>query len=385
MAGLCLGVLVLVFGIPPVRAADDAFTISDVAVDVTAGSALEARTRAMAQGQSAAFRRLMERLLAPADLTRVPAVGDSVLLDLIQDVAVDKEKASAVRYIASLSVHFKPSAVRGFLRGRNISFTEPVMNPVAVIPVFQGRLDSLPELWEDSNRWRAAWLAHPPTAGVVPTVLPAGDADNLAAITTEKAVAGDVQMLRAVAKKQNASSAVVAHVVVVAASPPELQLRLAGPPPYGGSEPHRIAGTPGESLESLLARAVQETAATLEESWRRASGGTAGAQAQPTAQITAMASLASLEDWLSLRRSLAAIPALQTWRVQAITRTQVQLVFKFNGDEDRLTRAFTERGLRLERGPELWTVSRTVPVPVQVQVQVPASMPVQTPPPVVVE
>src|SRR3546814_16817906 len=62
---------VLVLGLRPLGAQErgDMFTVSDVAVDVTAGTAAAAREQAFVDGQRKAFRILLDRL--GADATRI--------------------------------------------------------------------------------------------------------------------------------------------------------------------------------------------------------------------------------------------------------------------------------------------------------------------------
>src|SRR3546814_6156869 len=62
---------VLVLGLRPLGAQErgDMFTVSDVAVDVTAGTAAAAREQAFVGGQRKAFRILLDRL--GADATRI--------------------------------------------------------------------------------------------------------------------------------------------------------------------------------------------------------------------------------------------------------------------------------------------------------------------------
>ena len=90
----------------------DAFEVRNVVVDVTAETATAARAQALAEGQIAAYRSLMERLTLRADRGRLPDLERSEITALVKDFEVAKEKTSAVRYIAWLNVRFKAEDVR---------------------------------------------------------------------------------------------------------------------------------------------------------------------------------------------------------------------------------------------------------------------------------
>src|SRR5262249_45529338 len=70
------------------------YTVSNVAVDATAQSAVQARDIARADGERRAFRMLMERLTSKQEWSRLPKVTDSDLFALVQDYEVTTERSS---------------------------------------------------------------------------------------------------------------------------------------------------------------------------------------------------------------------------------------------------------------------------------------------------
>ncbi|MBF0562436.1 MAG: DUF2066 domain-containing protein [Alphaproteobacteria bacterium] len=364
-------------GLAPARAADDVFTVPDVVMDITAGTALDARTKAMNEGQATAFHRLLERLVAPADLERVSRINNAALLDLVLDVSVDHEKGAGGHYIATLTVHFKPAAVRNYLRGHGVTFTEPTQ-AVAVIPVFQSGPDARPELWEDTNPWRAVWTNRPPHSGPVPVTVPIGDLDDLATISAEQAAAADPKLLAAVARKHGASATLIAHAIVVAASPPTVEMRLTGSQPIGRADPRQYVGVAGETLDSVLARAVEGTLTKLDEIWKHPGAaptapGTQGMSPEER-QLTFMMPIVSFADWLSARRTLAALPLIKSSIVQAIKRDMAQVTIYYGGDDSQLIGAFGQYNLLLEKSGTIWKLTR-VDVPPAAVPTVPATLP----------
>ena len=91
----------------------DVFEVRDVAVDVTAETAAQAREQAHAEGQAGAFRTLLERLTLRIEHEGLPKLKADEIASYIKDFSVADEKTSSVRYLARLTFHFKPKEVRG--------------------------------------------------------------------------------------------------------------------------------------------------------------------------------------------------------------------------------------------------------------------------------
>ena len=131
------------------------FSVRGIKVDVTAGSTTDARDKALVMGQRAAFRELLERLTLRNDHLRLPSFNDNSISSFVADFEVAEEKASAVRYLATLNYSFKADDVRKLLMERKIAFAETTSKPVLVLPVYQASGYLL--LWDDPNPWREAW------------------------------------------------------------------------------------------------------------------------------------------------------------------------------------------------------------------------------------
>jgi hypothetical protein len=91
--------------------AAQSYTVSGVAVDVTAESAVAAREQALIQGQRKAFEQLVVELLGVGQAGAVRRPSDDELSAMVQDFEVENERASAVRYIGSLTFRFDAEAV----------------------------------------------------------------------------------------------------------------------------------------------------------------------------------------------------------------------------------------------------------------------------------
>ncbi len=113
--------------LPAVEAADQ-FSVVGVKVDATALSPRAARDLAMAQGRPLAWSTLFRRFTGAPVWRTQPQLADRELLGLILSSDVGNERRNSTRYLADVTFHFNPEAVRQLLRRSNIAFTGAVMN-----------------------------------------------------------------------------------------------------------------------------------------------------------------------------------------------------------------------------------------------------------------
>jgi len=76
----------------------------------------------------------------------------------------------------------------------------------------------------------------------------------------------------------------------------------------------------------------------------------------PVRTLSVSVPIASLRDWLEIRRRLAGIPAVQRAEVRALARTEGQLNLVYFGDEVQLQQALAQRQLSLLQDPQQWVL-----------------------------
>ena len=177
--------------------AGDVFSVSAISVDETADTAAAARARAFRRGQRAALTTILRRLTVRADHARLPAVDNERLDFMVQALEVADEKTSDVRYLANMTVNFKPPEIRRLLRESAIPFAETPSKPVLVLPVL--RQGGALVLWDDPNLWREAWSRMPVSGDLVPLIVPVGDLSDIADVDATQAADGDPLRLSAIA------------------------------------------------------------------------------------------------------------------------------------------------------------------------------------------
>ena len=331
----------------------DVFEVRDVAVDVTAETAAQAREQAHAEGEAGAFRTLLERLTLRIEHEGLPKLKPDEIASYIKDFSVADEKTSSVRYLAQLSFRFKHKEVRALLNDFGFSFAETVSKPVLVLPVFQNVGALI--LWDDPNPWRDAWAARPKLDGLVPTLLPLGDLADIAAIGAEQAMDGDPQRLAAIAGRYGASDTLVVFGVLRVDAAKARQVLDVYFTRYGRQlkEQTEVVGFPQENDESvpkLLARAAEELTYIVEDNWKRDNL----LQFERAGVIPVVLPISGLKDWLRVRTRLGGVAVVRRAEMVLLSRDRVRLNLHFIGETNQLALALEQADLALIQEGGKW-------------------------------
>lgn len=335
----------------------DAFEVRNVAVDVTAETAAAAREKALADGQVAAYRMLLERLTLRADRARLPNLAPGEIAALVKDFEVAKEKASSVRYIAWLNVRFKAEEVRRLLIDYDLPFAETPSKPVLVLPVYQAAGARL--LFDDPNPWRDAWVAWSATDGLVPLVMPMGDLQDMLAIGAEQALGGDVQRLAAVAARYGARDSLVAHASQrsnARSGLPELEVFATR---YGTVQQEQTIGTtysagPGESMDALLRRAAADITRRVADNWKRDNL----LQFGQSSVLAVTVPITGLGGWLDVRGRLSNVAVINRVDLVLLSLKEVRVNLHYMGELEQLSLALAQADLVLDDNENDWILGR---------------------------
>ena len=324
------------------------YTVENVEVDATAGSATAAREQGLNQAHVTAFDRMVERLVLRSELNQMPDLSADRIANLLRDFEVFNERTSNVRYLADVTFRFRPDSIRQFLKDNGIPFAETRSKPVVVLPIWGEGEDAV--LWDNPNPWREAWADRAEQTGLVPLVVPLGDLGDLRAVSAAEALDGDRAALKTIAARYGAEDVLVT------------QGRLAGDPEaFTGSMQvvtSRI-GTPemertlvdnvqqqrDEPLSKMLARAADRVARDVEETWKRANL----LDFQQRNRLQVEVPIDGLERWVTVRERLDGVARIERYGVTAMTRRLARLEMTYYGERRQLALALRQSDLVLER------------------------------------
>jgi len=326
-------------------ALEDIFVVRDVALDESAQTATAARARALAKGQREAFARLEARLTRSVHRGLATNVDADTLRFLVDAIQIDGEKTSNVRYLANLTVTFKPDAVRNLFRLSGVPFAELRSRPLTIVPVLATPVRYL--LWADPNLWREAWRNHPEGTGLVPMLAPIGDLEDLSGLTVEQAVDGDPDVLARFAQRYGARGVVVTIANIFETAPGILRSDIVSVPvglPEMSPFSISVTGQENETEPAIFARAVGEIREIIEDEWKAANALTSG----EISQLRAAVPISGLKNWIDIRARISRVPAVADIQIIALTAASAEIVINHRGDVARLTRAFERFDLILE-------------------------------------
>ncbi|NIO39688.1 MAG: DUF2066 domain-containing protein, partial [Burkholderiales bacterium] len=114
---------------------DEIFTVGNYPVDAQAKNAVTAKKKALAEGQQAAFRSLLKRVVPVTAYDRLKRLSSLNSSSFFEGVSVRSERNSRTRYIASLDFSFRPDSVRYVLQREGIPFVEEQAPELILVPV----------------------------------------------------------------------------------------------------------------------------------------------------------------------------------------------------------------------------------------------------------
>ena len=216
--GLAVSIVLLAVSAPlKAQESGDIYTVRDVEVDVTADNSAAARDRAITEAQRKAFDTLYGRL-SPEPGAKAPPLSDIEVARLVQDFEVQRERSSAVRYLATLTVRFRPANVRSLLQTKGASYVEIPQQARAGAAGLSGRRQGAGAVGRPDALARGL-ENFPPPQGMVPIVVPYGELADIADISAATALEGNQAGLSAIAERYQAGDVLVALLGVRGAEP----------------------------------------------------------------------------------------------------------------------------------------------------------------------
>lgn len=337
---------------PPAAVNDEAYIIHAIAVDVTAASAVAARDKAIFDGQRTALTQLLERMEA-AKAINPAKLSDNKIAALVKNFEITSEKASNVRYIASMNVRFKPQAVQNLLNNAGVSFVASPTMPIVILPISDS--NGRPVLWEENTTWRNALEQLEHKDSLQPVLVPNGELSDIGAVGTQAAIAGDAGSLGAIATLHSASAVIVAQITgdVIKLSPKQpLTIQLTRYDSGGQKSDNQTVVIPAtDNSNSQLADAASRVQDFIMHRSLNTTAEAGKANPAQTAQAAMQlyAPLTTLPELTRLRQKLGALSAIQRINIQSITREGADLVLEFNGDAVQLQQGMMQQGLSLSQ------------------------------------
>jgi hypothetical protein len=354
---------------------DKVFTIGNYPVEARAADAVTAKDRAIADGQQAAFRSLLKRLVPVTAYRRLDALRDTRAADLIEGFAVRSERNSSTEYIASYDFSFQPDGVRRVLDQAGIPYVDRQAEPAALVPVYRAPATgaAAQEPFSEargSDAWLYAWKALDLANTITPVNLKPAKSDVRSDVVNAVA-GGDFAATRAFANDYQAGTIVLA---LLEPDPGNRRVRvtLAGQDSAGPFKLVRNYRLDGTDLAYTAELAAVISLAIIEGRWKLtnardgggyssggssggamiAGGGGGGDPVRISVEFTGMG------EWQVISRQLAQTPDVADLEVEGLSARGARVALRYPGGPERLADALTEHGLALRSAGGGWVLSR---------------------------
>jgi hypothetical protein len=342
-------------------AADRAYTIANYPVEARAANAVAAKDAAIADGQRAAFRSLLKRIVpvtAYRDMARIAATDTSTLID---GVAVRSERNSATEYIASLDFTFQAAEVRELLNRKGIPFVDTQAPATILIPLTRDAKSAAGpsgEFRSASGTWNAVWPSLDLENSVSPlkieTVKPEIGAATLRGLYDDATLSASIMTLAAA----YGTDQVVVAIAEVDTEGRRVNVLLAGQDAAGPFSLKRAYRLSDGDLAYTLELAAVVSQGVMEGRWKAVSTGAVAAPLTAAGgdEISFDAEFAGKEDWNAIRRVLLEAPGIDDIRIGSISADRASVSLKYPGGGPALSRALASYGISLTDTGGLWVM-----------------------------
>ncbi|HWA30777.1 MAG TPA: DUF2066 domain-containing protein [Rhizomicrobium sp.] len=310
--------------------AADPFTVTDVPVDATAASAVEAQNIAINSGKTRAWQMVLKRLLKPEDIAKVPQLDDPGLTRLIASYLPQDVKRSTTRYVAKMTYSFNPAAVRQLLRRANIAYSDAQTHPILIL--------AMSPKWEPRSAWAAAWAKPLYSHASLPMVLPYGDPIDQQALANVNFNTTTWQDVEPSASRVKAEEAILVQLNP-AGNQTVIKMKRIG---IGTSPPIPDVTVPGVPPANLNAAAAAASAA-IAAYWKNRTAIDYGHRNRLVADVA----IDSLTQWGTLLSRLGTIQTLTDASIVAMNTGMARIALTYVGTADQLRDSLAQQKVDL--------------------------------------
>ncbi len=329
------------------------FTVANYPVEARADNAVAAKDKALADGQQAAFRSLLKRLVPVTAYARIKRLANVRAGDLVDGFRVRSERNSSTDYIASLDFTFQSKGVRDLLRREGIPFTDEQAPALTIVPIWRAAAAGSAKgeaAW--TNAWKGLDLEHALTPVKLQTLK-----KEIAPATVEALAGGDGGAIRTLVAAYGSELVLVA-VAEHDAATNRLNVTLSGRDAVGAfvlRRAYRVdAADPGyaNDLAAVISLGI------LEGRWKAIksrSGGGGGVAAGETDLLIAV-EFRGMSEWQDISRKLGSMPGVEELEVAGLSARGARVTLRYAEGAERLAGALAQQGLSLRNADGNWVL-----------------------------
>jgi hypothetical protein len=353
----------LALGVATAAAAEETpYTVSKIAVDVTAKNAVAAKANAMTEAEKRGLDTVLRRIVPVSFYPKLPDLQPEQIEGVVNSISIRKEQYSTTRYIATLAVIFNEQAVKDLVTSLGLPTSEEQAPTISILPlVIEGN-----QVKSGVNdAWRQAWLNLDLTHGLTPANV-LQPRPELEVGMVRAVLAGDTSAFAAVQGDYGGAPLVIA--IGQPADGGQFITRLAGTDGVGRINYGRSDKFGGAPPKAAAQQAASFAYAVLENRWKatRTSPDQVAPvryeegmppqappqKGEPGRLVTAVVQFGGLKEWQQIRGRLAQVPGLQGLEVNSLSARTASITFDYAGSLGRLQKVLADSGFSFENGEE---------------------------------
>jgi hypothetical protein len=347
--------LALIVAAGVAAASDKVYTVANYPVEASAENAVAAKKKALADGQQAAFRSLLKRLMPVTAYSKAKLFASVQAADLIDSFRVRSERNSSTEYIATYDFTFRAKAIRDMLRGQGIPFTDEQAPVTVVIPVWQGGTP------KDQAGWTASWKGLDLEYSLAPVkleTLPKDAAPDLVAAV----VGGDIGARRTLGVPYKTDRLLVALATSDAATG-RLAVTLAGADavgPFVLARQYRVDPADPSYTREL---AAVVSLRIVEGRWKAVHTHGAGVDTvgeiggSGATDLLIAVEFRGMSEWQEISRKLSATPGVEELDVAGLSARGARVTLRYADGVDALAAELARKGMDLRNNGGTWVLS----------------------------
>jgi hypothetical protein len=356
--------------------ADSSYTMGNYPVEASAKDAVTARDKAVADGQRAAFRSLLKRLVPVTSYARLKRLAGLKVGDMVDGVVVKSERNSSTDYLANLDFIFQPQAVRAVLQKEGLRFVDMQAPQLIVVPIWRASPEtaaSSPQLSDAAGgtSWMDAWKSLDLTHALTPIKLDVPNS-GLKPPVIESLSKGEASALRQILIDYKTDTIIFA-IAEPDVAKKRLHVTLVGRDEVGDLGWRRSQRLDFTDLSYTVEVAAVVSLGVLEGRWKAMQ--LRGGRPQSIADAAAVSVKADQRDsesdgnfkfaaefrgmgeWQTLSRRLAETPGVEDIDVAGLSARGARVSLRYTGTMNQLADALNQQGMALRNTGAGWVLS----------------------------
>jgi len=332
-----------------------AYTVANYPVEAQAKNAVLAKKMAIKEGQQAAFRSLLKRIVPVSVYSRLDRVKKANAGDYISGISVRSERNSSTEYIANLDFIFNVDATRQLLRQEGVPFIDEAAAVTTVVPVFRAGNGQPLKLglgaW--GKTWRGLDLANTITPVRIVGLKPTVSADTLASLE-----AGDAGAVRNVSGEYG-TGAIVFAFAQRDEKARRLHVKLVGRDGTGRISLNRTYPLADNDVPYAMEYAAVISLGIFEGRWkatRARSRGGIDVLTGPAVPLVLRVQFNNPGQWYKLQDRLRSIEGVGDLQVAAVSARSADVALTFPGGGAQLANVLARQGISLRDAGGVWVM-----------------------------